>query len=84
LSFGRRTRVSGSGRRSEAQLHWNCVAWFVVVELGPYDASAGVTFTLSSMSSVVVPEPATWAMMLLGFAGLGLAIRSRRSASLWN
>lgn len=26
----------------------------------------------------VVPEPATWAMMLMGFGGLGTAIRSRR------
>ena len=26
-----------------------------------------------------VPEPATWAMMLVGFGGLGAAIRSRRS-----
>jgi len=25
-----------------------------------------------------VPEPATWAMMLLGFAGIGLTMRSRR------
>jgi hypothetical protein len=29
-----------------------------------------------------VPEPATWAMMLLGFAGLGAALRSRRRPAL--
>jgi hypothetical protein len=31
----------------------------------------------------VVPEPSTWAMMLLGFAGLGLARRhgSRKTAA---
>jgi hypothetical protein len=28
---------------------------------------------------VAVPEPATWAMMLLGFGGLGAAMRSRRN-----
>ena len=26
-----------------------------------------------SLSGAVVPEPSTWAMMLLGFAGLGFA-----------
>ena len=26
-----------------------------------------------------VPEPATWAMMLLGFGGLGSVLRSRRA-----
>jgi hypothetical protein len=27
-----------------------------------------------------VPEPATWAMMLIGFFGLGAALRRRRAA----
>jgi hypothetical protein len=31
--------------------------------------------------SVSTPEPATWAMMLAGFAGLGAALRSRRRLS---
>jgi len=29
-----------------------------------------------------VPEPATWAMMLLGFGGIGIAMRRRRSVQL--
>lgn len=29
-----------------------------------------------------VPEPATWAMMLLGFGGIGMTIRRRRKATL--
>ena len=29
-----------------------------------------------------VPEPATWAMMLVGFGGLGGLLRRRRTASL--
>ena len=34
-----------------------------------------------SVSSTAVPEPSTWAMLLIGFAGLGFAFRqSRRKA----
>jgi len=31
-----------------------------------------------SLVGVAVPEPAIWAMMLMGFGGLGVAMRSRR------
>jgi hypothetical protein len=33
---------------------------------------------LGTESTVTVPEPATWAMMLLGFGGIGVALRRRR------
>jgi PEP-CTERM motif len=36
-------------------------------------------FGNSELQSDGVPEPAAWAMMLLGFAGIGAAARSRRS-----
>lgn len=35
---------------------------------------------LDNVSLVAVPEPATWAMMLVGFFGLGTALRSTRRA----
>ncbi len=35
---------------------------------------------ISTKPSGVVPEPATWALMLLGFGGLGAALRRRRGA----
>jgi len=35
--------------------------------------AAGFTATFQSDLDAAVPEPTTWAMMLLGFAGLGYA-----------
>jgi hypothetical protein len=46
-----------------------------ITNQGPFNAA----FTLTGTT---VPEPSTWAMMLLGFAGLGFAFRqSRRKVS---
>jgi hypothetical protein len=37
---------------------------------------------LDGVSMMAVPEPSTWAMMLIGFGGLGVdAFRSRRKAA---
>ena len=58
---------------------------------------AGSTYTLSfngagnnaaavtgniSLSLAPVPEPATWAMMIIGFAGIGMTLRRRRRTQL--
>ena len=46
-----------------------------------YQGVAGVTGVTSAVGRPVtppVPEPATWAMMLLGFGGIGMAMRRRR------
>jgi hypothetical protein len=37
-----------------------------------------------SLSGTTVPEPSTWAMMLLGFAGLGFVTYRRRNTALAN
>jgi hypothetical protein len=36
----------------------------------------------ATASAVTVPEPATWTLALVGFGGLGAALRSRRRAAL--
>jgi hypothetical protein len=40
---------------------------------------AGEHFALDNLTINLVPEPAAWALMLAGFAGLGAALRARRS-----
>jgi hypothetical protein len=46
-----------------------------ITKQGPFNA----TFSLTGL---VVPEPATWVMMLIGFAGLGYAgLRQTRKAN---
>ena len=46
--------------------------------LGDLTNCCGITGTNSEAFSIGSPEPATWAVMLAGFAGLGAALRSRR------
>jgi hypothetical protein len=42
--------------------------------------STSNSFEFDRVGAVPVPEPATWAMMLVGFGGLGAMIRRRRQA----
>jgi hypothetical protein len=45
------------------------------------EQGATATFTFGGAMSAV-PEPGTWAMMILGFFGLGLAMRSEKAAKM--
>ncbi len=46
---------------------------------GPFTGgSCSETFTIFGTVAGGTPEPATWALMLAGFAGLGAALRTRR------
>ncbi len=42
------------------------------------DGGSGEISTNYAFRAVGVPEPAAWTLMLIGFAGLGAALRSRR------
>ena len=44
---------------------------------GPSDI--GLIGASAPLFSSAVPEPSTWAMMLIGFAGLGAVLRRRRA-----
>ena len=49
--------------------------------LAPYDNEYTILFSPGILNTAAVPEPSTWAMMLIGFAGLGWAgYRARRTA----
>jgi len=65
------TTLSVSSATSIARVEWN--------ETGSF-AGAVYWDNLSYTSSDAVPEPATWAMMLLGFAGVGSVVRRRKTA----
>jgi hypothetical protein len=43
--------------------------------------SSGNSFEFDNISTAGVPEPATWALMLLGVAGLGAALRRTRGSA---
>ena len=44
--------------------------------------STGNSFEIDNLWVGAVPEPASWALMLLGFAGVGMAMRRRRKPGL--
>lgn len=50
--------------------------WTTVVD-NTFTVTAGAVTSFQFFSDGV-PEPATWAMMLAGFGGLGVAMRARR------
>ena len=57
-------------------------------QIAPLVISSGGAFNVDafvdniSLVSAPVPEPATWAMMLIGFGGMGLVTRRRRTGKL--
>lgn len=64
------TITGGTGRFADATGAFNGVG----------TADARVRPSIVSLNFTAVPEPGTWAMMLVGFGAIGMAMRRRRSA----
>ena len=58
-------------------LHYSGIHSFYVVDQDDFYQPAGLYVTITG-----VPEPGEWALMMLGVLGLGMALRTRRSAAL--
>lgn len=61
-----------------AALQNETIKWVRIQNLGGFKEAKQFEFGL--IDGAKAPEPATWAMMLLGLASLGAALRSRRGA----
>jgi hypothetical protein len=48
---------------------------------GTNGARLGANFIIERTAGLAVPEPQTWALMLLGFGGLGSVLRRRRAVT---
>ena len=44
-------------------------------------ALGGQNYLISNLTTTAVPEPATWAMMIIGMGGLGAVLRRRRATA---
>ena len=60
----------------------NCATFSALADNLAFTTGAGGTTRVNFAASVsgAVPEPATWAMMLVGFGGMGVAMRRSRKA----
>jgi hypothetical protein len=63
--------LTGPGNSSNLQLFTNASSY--VDPNGILTDSEGGTFSIPVITPAAVPEPSTWARMLIGFAGLGYA-----------
>ena len=80
--------LSGSDESYHALTDWGQYDFYNFVATGVPGAyrwspnTAGNVLLGGLSLSQAVPEPATWAMMLIGFGAIGFASRRRKSAAL--
>ena len=56
--------------------------WYTFRYSGRLATAGNVSGPASFYTTPAVPEPATWALMLLGFGGIGMAMRRKRQSGL--
>jgi len=77
------TNIGGSWANDSSVLAANASGNFVAAHIGVCTTNPCTSFIATGFATdgpgAVVPEPATWAMMILGFGGIGALLRRRRS-----
>jgi PEP-CTERM motif len=69
-------------RSAEGDSFWDSTYYNVSFQPGESQFGVGLADFSMGVAGSIVPEPATWALMLIGFASLGFAFRqSRRKMS---
>jgi PEP-CTERM motif len=71
VSFTFGSDLSGDTNSANLQLFTNATSF--IDPYGTFEDSNGNLFYIPVLTPVAAPEPSTWAMMLVGFAGLALA-----------
>ena len=72
------TILGGSGRFEGASGSFNGIG---LTDATQRPAQVSIDF-VGSVNEPAVPEPATWGLMLLGFGGIGLAVRRQRKRTI--
>lgn len=73
---------SGSGGTGSLTSGLTPNTWYTFQYSGTLATAGNVSGPASLYAVAAVPEPATWGLMLLGFGGMGLALRRRRRPTL--
>lgn len=82
LIFGPNLSTSGVPASGDAYLPGSLIATRSFETTTPYCATnntCDANFRFTSLAAAAVPEPATWAMMMVGLFAVGASMRARRS-----
>lgn len=82
LDIDGRLLISGTGHRFNS----NAGGWWFAADI--YDGASGSTYVVAAKDAFGpipnggIPEPATWAMMIIGFGAAGSMLRRRRTVAI--